>query len=159
MAIFLDFAFSYSCLYTLHPTPYTPIYRVDKRWIVVVLCSFCYLIVRQCDSETVVFKNIIRAYIYISFRNVLSHCLTVSLSQDGLTALSPPCQTMRKVLDNHGVITGKTAEKQGKCTLGLFPRAYSCLYTLHPPDREVRREIHIYFCKFAESVLLSLFFL
>ena len=60
------------------------------------------------------------------------YCLTVSLSQDGLTALSPPCQTMRKVLDNHGVITGKTAEKQGKCTLGLSPRAYSCLYTLHP---------------------------
>ena len=59
-------------------------------------------------------------------------CLVVSLSQDGLTALSPPCQTMRKVLDNIGVVTGKTAEKQGKCTLGLFPRAYSCLYTLHP---------------------------
>ena len=32
-------------------------------------------------------------------------CLVVTLSQDGLTALSPPCQTMRKVLDNHGVVS------------------------------------------------------
>lgn len=32
------------------------------------------------------------------------------------------------------MVTGKTAGKQGKCSLGLFPRAYSCLtpYTLHP---------------------------
>ena len=43
-------------------------------------------------------------------------CLVVSLSQDGLTALSPPCQTMRKVLDNIGVVTGKNAEKQDKFT-------------------------------------------
>ncbi len=47
------------------------------------------------------------------------YCLTVSLSQDGLTALSPPCQPMRKVLDSIGVVTGKTAEKQDKCSLGL----------------------------------------
>ena len=32
-------------------------------------------------------------------------CLVVTLSQDGLTALSPPRQSMRKVLDNIGVIT------------------------------------------------------
>ena len=32
-------------------------------------------------------------------------CLVVTLSQDGLTALSPPRQPMRKVLDNIGVIT------------------------------------------------------
>ena len=32
-------------------------------------------------------------------------CLVVSLSQDGLKALSAPRQTMRKVLDNIGVIT------------------------------------------------------
>ena len=32
-------------------------------------------------------------------------CLVVTLSQDGLTALSPPCQTTGKVLDNIGVIT------------------------------------------------------
>ena len=51
-------------------------------------------------------------------------CLVVSLSQDGLTALSPPSQTMRKVLDNIGVVTGKTAGKQDKCTLGLFSRTF-----------------------------------
>ena len=33
------------------------------------------------------------------------YCLTVSLSQEGLKALSAPRQTMRKVLDNIGVIT------------------------------------------------------
>ena len=43
------------------------------------------------------------------------YCLTVSLSQEGLKALSAPRQTMRKVLDNIGVITGKTAGKQDKC--------------------------------------------
>ena len=76
---------------------------MDKRWIVVVQCPFCYLLVRQCDSETVVFKNIIRA---IQHTKVLEmYCLTVSLSQEGLKALSAPRQTMRKVLDNHGVIT------------------------------------------------------
>lgn len=32
-------------------------------------------------------------------------CLVVTLSQYGLTALSPPSQTMRKVLDNHGVVS------------------------------------------------------
>ena len=32
-------------------------------------------------------------------------CLVVTLSQDGLTALYAPRQTMRKVLDNHEVIT------------------------------------------------------
>ena len=42
-------------------------------------------------------------------------CLVVTLSQDGLTALSPPCQPMRKLLDNIGVVTGKTAGKQDKC--------------------------------------------
>ena len=49
------------------------------------------------------------------------YCLTVSLSQDGLTALSPPCQTMRKVLDNHGVVTGKTAEMGDKCDTRMKP--------------------------------------
>lgn len=49
------------------------------------------------------------------------YCLTVSLSQDGLTALSPPCQTMRKVLDNHGVVTGKTAEMEDKCDTCMKP--------------------------------------
>ena len=47
------------------------------------------------------------------------YCLTVSLSQDGLTALSPPCQTMRKVLDNHGVVTGKTAESRINATIRI----------------------------------------
>ena len=32
-------------------------------------------------------------------------CLTVSLSQERLKALSAPRQTMRKVLDNIGVVT------------------------------------------------------
>ena len=32
-------------------------------------------------------------------------CLVVSLSQEGLKALSAPRQTMRKVLDNIGVIS------------------------------------------------------
>ena len=49
------------------------------------------------------------------------YCLTVSLSQDGLTALSPPCQTMRKVLDNIGVVTGKTAEMEDKCDTCMKP--------------------------------------
>ena len=43
------------------------------------------------------------------------YCLTVSLSQEGLKALSAPRQTMRKVLDNIGVVTGKTTGKQDKC--------------------------------------------
>ena len=43
------------------------------------------------------------------------YCHTVSLSQEGLKALSAPRQTMRKVLDNIGVVTGKIAEKQDKC--------------------------------------------
>ena len=32
-------------------------------------------------------------------------CLVVTLSQEGLTALSAPRQTKRKVLDNHGVVS------------------------------------------------------
>ena len=47
-------------------------------------------------------------------------CHTVSLSQDGLIALSSPCQTTGKVLDNIGVITGKTAEKQDKWVYVTF---------------------------------------
>ena len=94
---------------------------MDKRWLAIVQYSFCHLIVRQCDSETVVFKNTIRA---IRYTKVLEmYCLTVSLSQDGLTALSPPCQTMRKVLDNIGVVTGKTARKQDKCNLDREQRS------------------------------------
>ena len=61
------------------------------------------------------------------------HCLVVTLSQEGLKALSPPCLTMRKVLDNHGVVTGKTAEKQDKCILELSREHIPAFtpYTLH----------------------------
>ena len=60
------------------------------------------------------------------------YCLTVTLSQDRLTALSPPCQTMRKVLDNHGVVTGKTAESRINVTPHnrFFYRL--CGFTLSP---------------------------
>ena len=60
-------------------------------------------------------------------------CLVVTLSQDGLTALSSPCQTTGKVLDNIGVVTGKTAGKQEKRSLGLFPQHIPAFtpYTLH----------------------------
>ena len=47
-------------------------------------------------------------------------CLVVTLSQEGLKALSAPRQTTRKVLDNIGVVKGKTAEKQDKFTLPIF---------------------------------------
>jgi hypothetical protein len=95
---------------------------VDKRWIVVVLCSFCYLIVRQCDSETVVFKNIIRAYIYISFRNVLSHCLTVTRGIESIVCTSPNYEeSIGQSRSDNGVVTGKTAGMQDKCSFGLFP--------------------------------------
>ena len=53
-------------------------------------------------------------------------CHTVSLSQDGLTALSSPCQTTGKVLDNIGVITGKTAEKQDKPIIDTFSYWHYC---------------------------------
>ena len=76
---------------------------MDKRWIEAVLFSFCYPLVRQQDSKTVVFKNIIRAMQYTKVLEM--YCLTVSLSQEGLKALSAPRQTMRKVLDNIGAIT------------------------------------------------------
>ena len=71
-------------------------------------------------------------------------CHTVSLSQERLKALSAPRQTMRKVLDNigvitewyrsgNGVVTGKTAEKQDKCTQRLSREHIPAFtpYTLH----------------------------
>ena len=53
---------------------------------------------------------------------------------DGIVSTLPSYEeSIGQYRSDNGVVTGKTAEKQGKCTLGLSPRAYSCLtpYALH----------------------------
>ena len=61
-------------------------------------------------------------------------CHTVSLSQEGLKALSAPRQTMRKVLDNIGVVTGKTTGKQDKCN-NPHDRVWQVFRLLFSPRR------------------------
>ena len=71
---------------------------------------------------------------YKSLRNALSRCHTVTRGIESIVCTSPNYEeSIGQSRSDNGVVTGKTAEKQGKCTLGLFPRAYSCLtpYALH----------------------------
>ena len=89
------------------------VHRVDKRRISGGWRSFNVLFATfLCDSETVVFKNIIRAYIYISFRNALSRCLTVTRRLDSFLITLPNYrESIGQYRSDNGLVTGTTVEK------------------------------------------------
>ena len=54
---------------------------------------------------------------YKSFRNALSRCHTVTKRIDGLVSTLPNYEeSIGKYRSDNGVVTGKTAEKQDKCS-------------------------------------------
>ena len=92
---------------------------MDKRWISGGWWSFNVLFATfLCDSVTVrqLFFKILYAHTYIiSFRNVLSHCLTVTRRLDSFVFTLPNYrESIGQYRSDNGVVTSKTAEKQGK---------------------------------------------
>ena len=82
---------------------------------------------RQRDNS---FYKYYTQYIqYKSFKNALSHCLTVTRRIDSLVSTLPNYEeSVGQYRSDNEVVTGKTAEKQDKCTLGL-PREHIPAFT------------------------------
>ena len=53
---------------------------------------------------------------------MLSHCLTVTRGIESIVCTSPNYEeSIGQSRSDNGVVTGKAAGKQDKCSLGLFP--------------------------------------
>ena len=91
---------------------------MDSNRAIFILLPDCETM-RQRDN---VFYKYYTQYIqYKSFRNALSRCHTVTRRIDSIVSTLPTYEeSIGQYRSDNGVVTGKTAEKQDKCSLGLF---------------------------------------
>ena len=92
-----------------------------------------FILLPDCETmrqrDNVFYKYYTQYIQYKSFRNALSRCHTVTRRIDSIVCTSPNYEeSIGQSRSGIGGVTGKTAGKQGKCSLGLFASKFPSLH-------------------------------